>query len=214
MSSSRLLPLLGLVSLAVANAACVRAPTAALPNPLASGQVSENELRFTDRATEMKYTLPQGTLVHEASLISADDREVCFKVKLRTEGQRRDLASPKNWRVFLRGKPGFEDMAPRFKSVERVEEESVEGTVLVSSQQNQQVCDSTGYCYTKQITTSTRVPQEIKVLSGGGTVCFANGGHLGKTTEEITLHLDDPSPPAAGMWTALQNRVAFRWKFN
>ncbi len=104
-------------------------------------------------------------------------------------------------------------MSPRVKSVAPVEEEVLPGSVVLSSQQNQQVCDNTGYCYNKEITTSTRVPQDVKVLTGGGVVCFANGGHLNATTEEVTLHLDDPSPPMAGMWTGLLGRVAFRWKF-
>jgi hypothetical protein len=157
--------------------------------------------------------VPQGTLEHDASLVSADDRQVCFKVTLRTA--RKDLSSPKNWRVFLRGKgPEFEDMSPKFKDVAPVSEETIAGSVAVSSHTSQKVCDNTGYCYNKDVTTSSRVPQDVKVLSGGGTVCFANAGHLSKSTEEITLHLDDPSPPAAGMFTGLMGRVAFRWKFN
>jgi hypothetical protein len=89
---------------------------------------------------------------------------------------------PPHWRVFLRGKPTFEDMSPKFKDIAPVSEETVAGSVLLSSQSNQRVCDNTGYCYNKTVTTSTRVPQDVKVLSGGGTVCFANAGHLNKGT--------------------------------
>src|SRR5262249_3838222 len=165
-----------------------------------------------DRQNEQQFGVPNGTLEHDASLVSANDREICFKVSLHTP--RKDLSSPKNWRVFLRGKPDFEDMSPKFKDIAPVSEETVSGSVLLSSQSNQRVCDNTGYCYNKTGTSSTRVPQDVKVLSGGGTVCFANAGHLNKGTEEITLHLDDPSPPPAGMFTGLMGRVAFRWKFN
>jgi hypothetical protein len=212
MTLTRPLTVLMLLGLGAANLACVHAPTAMMANPLSSGQVSENEIHYRDNMNEQQLGVPTGTLAHDASLVSADDKELCFKVKLRTA--RKDLSSPKNWRVFLRGKPDFEDMSPRFKDSDRVTEEVVGGSVLLSSQSQQRVCDNTGYCYQKTITSSTRVPQDVKVLTGGGTVCFANAGHLGKGTEEVTLHLDDPSPPSAGMFTGLMGRVAFRWKFN
>jgi hypothetical protein len=212
MSTLRPLSVLVILALGAANAACVRAPTAAIANPLSSGAVAENEIKFRDNQNEQQFGVPHGTLEHDASLISATDKEICFKVSLRTP--RRDLSSPKNWRVFLRGKPEFEDMSPKFKDTAAISEETVAGSVLLSSQSNQRVCDNTGYCYNKTVTTSTRVPQDVKVLSGGGTVCFNNAGHLNKGTEEITLHFDDPSPPAAGMFTGLMGRVAFRWKFN
>jgi hypothetical protein len=212
MNTLRPLSALAILGLCAASAACVRAPTMAMSNPLSSGAVGENEIKYRDRSNEMQLGVPTGTLEHDASLISADDHEVCFKVKLRTA--RRDLSSPKSWRVFLRGKPTFEDMSPKFKDVEKVSEETVPGSVLVSSQSSARVCDNTGYCYDKTITHSERIPQDVKVLSGGGTVCFTNAGHLSKGTEEITLHLDDPSPPAGGMFGSLMNRVAFRWKFN
>jgi len=212
MKTLRPLSVLMLLGLATASAACVRAPTVAMVNPLSAGSVSENELKYMDRNNEQQLGVPTGTLEHDASLVSADEKELCFKIKLRTA--RRDLSSPKNWRVFLRGKPDFEDMAPKFKDIERVSEETVAGSTVISSQSNQRVCDNTGYCVNRTVTHSSRIPQDVKVLSGGGTVCFANTGHLNKTTEEITLHLDDPSPPSAGMFTGLVGRVAFRWKFN
>jgi hypothetical protein len=209
---SRLLPVLVMLSLGVANAACVRAPTFNMASPFATGNVTENSIQFRDTSSEGVNGLPPGTLVHEASMVAANDKEVCFNVKLRTP--RRDLSSPKGWRVFIRGKPTFEDMSVLVKAVGPVTEEVVAGSVLVTSQSNQQVCDNTGYCYTKTITHSTRVPQDVKVMSGSGTVCFGNAGHMNKATEELTLHFDDPNPPPAGMWTGLLGRVAFRWKFN
>ncbi len=105
-------------------------------------------------------------------------------------------------------------MSVSVKSQGPVSEEVMAGSVLVQTHQNQQVCDNTGYCYNKDITISTRVPQDIKVYASGGTVCFGNAGHMSKTTEELTLHMDDPSPPAGGMFGSLIGRVAFRWQFN
>jgi hypothetical protein len=197
--------------LAAGSAAC-GPPAFVMANPVTSGHVAENNIVFRDRNSEMSAGVNPGTFMHEASIVSASDKELCFNVKIRTP--RKDLSSPKGWRVFLRGKPSFEDMSPVVKSVASVQEEVVSGSVLLSSHQNQQVCDNTGYCYSKEITTSTRVPQDVKVLTGGGVVCFANGGHVNAASEEVTLHLDDPSPPMAGMWTGLLGRVAFRWKFN
>jgi hypothetical protein len=212
MNLSRPVPVLVVLALGAGNAACVRAPTFNMASPFATGNVTENQLQFRDNAGEGQNGLPPGTLVHEASMVAANDKEVCFNVKLRTP--RRDLSTPKGWRVFIRGKPTFEDMSVTVKAVSPVTEEVVAGSVLLSSQSNQQVCDNTGYCYNKTVTTSVRVPQDVKVYSGGGSVCFGNAGHMNKVTEELTLHFDDPNPPAAGMWTGLMGRVAFRWKFN
>jgi len=212
MTTPRPLTVLTILALGTLTAGCVHAPTATMANPLSSGAVSENDIRYADRNSEAQLGVPTGTFEHHATLVSADDHELCFKVTLQTA--RKDLAQPKNWRVFLRGKPDFEDMSPKFKESARVTEETVAGSTTLSSQSKQQVCDNTGYCYEKTITSSRRVPQDVKVLSGGGTVCFANQGHLNKATEEFTLHFDDPSPPAGSMFGALIGRVAFRWKFN
>jgi hypothetical protein len=212
MTTLRPLTVLAILALGTLTAGCVHAPTAAIANPLASGSVGENDIRYADRTNEQALGVPTGTLEHHATLISADEHELCFKVTLQTA--RKDLASPKNWRVFLRGKPDFEDMSPKFKDVAHVTEETVSGFTTLNSQSKQQICDNTGYCYEKTITNSRRVPQDVKVLSGGGTVCFANGGHLNKATEEFTLHFDDPSPATGNMFGALLGRVAFRWKLN
>jgi len=197
--------------LSLSGSACVRAPTFVMANPF-GGTLGENSIQFRDRANEGQFGLPTGTLVDEASMATASDKEVCFNLKIRTP--RRDLASLKGWRIFLRGKPTFEDMSSLVKAQGRVDEEIVGGSVLVQSQQNQQVCDNTGYCYTKTITISSRVPQDVKVYSTGGMVCFGNAGHMSTASQELTLHLDDPSPPAGGMFGALIGRVAFRWQFN
>jgi hypothetical protein len=212
MKLSRPVPVLVVLALGAANAACAHAVTFNMASPFATGNVSENSLQFLDTQAESISGVQRGSLTHEAVMTEANDKGVCFTVKLKTP--RKDLATPKGWRVFLRGKPTFEDMSVAVKEVSPVTEEVMAGSVLISSQSNQQVCDNTGYCYNKVITTSTRVPQDVRVYSGGGKVCFGNAGHMNKTTEEITLHFDDPNPPSAGMWTGLMGRVAFRWKFN
>jgi hypothetical protein len=212
MTITRPLSVLLVLGLSASALACVRAPTAAIPNPLTAGSVSENELKFRDNMNEQQLGIQAGSLEHDAALVSADEKQLCFRVKLHTA--RKDLSTPKGWRVFLRGKPSFEDMTPKFKDTESVTEEVMQGSVLLSSQSTRKVCDNTGYCIDQTVTSSHREPRDVKVFTGGGTVCFKNEGHLDKTTEEITLHLDDPSPPSAGMFTGLMGRVAFRWKFN
>ena len=95
---ARPLTVLALLALGTANAACVHAPTAAISNPIASGTVSENELKFRNSLTEQQYTLPTGTLEDQASLVSANEQEICFKLTVRTEGQRQDRSQGESWR--------------------------------------------------------------------------------------------------------------------
>jgi len=206
----------------LAAAGCTHAQSTQIPNPLVTGKVSQNAIQFPDRGTEMKFELPAGTLVHEASLVSLDDKEACFHVTLRAQGQKRNLANPKSWRVFLRGSPSFEDMSPEFKDLTPESETVVQGSIEKHATEHQEICDNSGSnCYQKEIVKTSREPAEIKVVTGGGTVCFANKGNIKKGTEEITLHLDDPNPDVSagagmgmGALANLQNRVAFRWKFN
>jgi hypothetical protein len=216
---------LSLVSvIALGAGGCVHAATMEAPNPIVAKQVPSNAIQFPNSYAEAAHGLPTGTLTEEAALLSADDKEICFKVTLRSDGARADLAKPAGWRVFLRGKPEFEDMAPVISDDGDVEESTMQGYEDLSSSSNQQVCDDSGHCYTRNITTSTRVPADIKVVKSNAKVCFENKGHLTATTEEITLHFDDKSPqlggrPAGGggMFGGFGGggqRVAFRWKFN
>jgi hypothetical protein len=214
---------LSLVSfLALVAGGCVHAATMEVPNPISSKQVASNAIPFPQGYAESAHGLPTGTLTDEAALLSADDKQICFKLTLRSDGARADLAKPGGWRVFLRGKPDFEDMSPSITEDGELEETTMQGYEDLSSQTQQQICDDQGHCYNKNITTTSRVPADIKVVKGNATVCFQNQGHLTASTEEITLHLDDKSPQLAqagaqpgmfGAWGGGQ-RVAFRWKFN
>jgi hypothetical protein len=216
---------LSLVSvIALGAGGCVHAATMEVPNPVVSKQVPSNSIQFPNGYAESAHGLPTGTLTDEAALLSVDDNQICFKLTLRSDGARADLAKPAGWRVFLRGKPEFEDMAPQITEDGDVEESTMQGFEDLSSATQQQICDDQGHCYNRSITTSTRVPADIKVVKGSSKVCFVNKGHLTATTEEITLHLDDNSPQLAqaggnrggmfGAWGGGGQRVAFRWKFD
>jgi hypothetical protein len=220
MKTSRAMGRCLLMALGLASVACSHAATTQIQNPLSSGSIADNRIEFGDAQSEAQFELPRGTLSSYASLTSLDAKDVCFDVTLATLEQRRDLASLKGWRVFLRGEPEFEDMTPSVRDEKQITESMAQGTVERQSTQTQQICDDAGNCYNKNITTTYREPATLKVLGGGGTVCFANKGHIKKTTEQITLHLDDPNPGLsnntgeANFFAALTNRVAFRWKFN
>jgi hypothetical protein len=203
--------------------ACVRSESTTIPNPLKAGQIQQNRIKNPDPKAEARYALPSGTLFHEASLVVLDEEQICFDLVLRVDGQRRSLATPEGWRVFLRGKPEFEDKAPRFSTPAPPEETSVPGVIETRATANQRICDSSGNnCYTKDVVITSHTPGQIPIVKAGGVVCFANQGHVTKATQEITLHLDDPNPaqPAAPDGTTftfgggnLMNRVGFQWKF-
>lgn len=208
------------VALGLGAMACSPAVSMQMKNPMqAGGQVDDNAIEFPNAQLEGQYELPAGTLTHRASLTSLSKKEVCFDVTLKSLAERKDLATPKGWRVFLRGEPEFEDKSVDVRDVQDLQEEVVAGTVMQHDKANERICNDRGDCYNKEITTSYRVPKDLTVYTGQGTVCFANKGHIKKSTEHITLHLDDPKPNFAGagglnFFAALENRVAFRWKFN
>ena len=203
--------------------ACVRSESTSIPNPLKAGQLQQNRIKNPDRRGEARFSLPSGTLFHEASLVALDEQQICFDLVLRVDGQRRSLATPEGWRVFLRGKPEFEDKEPRFSAPQPPEETSVPGVIETRSTANQRICDSNGdNCYTKDVVITSHTPGQIPIVKAGGIVCFANQGHVTKATQEITLHLDDPNPPPSVVPDGatftfgggnLMNRVGFEWRF-
>lgn len=211
-----------LAALALAGVACSPAASLEMANPLhGRGKVANNVIEFPNGATESEFELPAGTLTQSASLVSLTKEEVCFDVKLASLDVRKDLATPEGWRVFLRGEPEFEDKRPQFREMVEVSEKVVPGSVEKQATSTERICDQYGNnCINRNITTTYREPAMLTVLTGGGTVCFANKGHIKKSTEELTLHLDDPKPNFADrkgnidFFAALTNRVAFRWKFN
>ncbi len=202
-------------------AACSPAVSLNMNNPLHSGgKVEDNTIEFPSSQLEGQFDLPAGTLTHRASLVSLTKKEVCFDVTLKTLAERKDLATPKGWRVFLRGEPEFEDKSVQIRDVQEPETQTVGGTVMQHDKANERICNDRGDCWNKEITTSYRVPKDFTVHTGQSTVCFANKGHIKNSTEEITLHFDDPNPDfgnaegGVNFFAALTNRVAFRWKFN
>jgi len=213
-----------LSAVAAFSTGCVHAATMEVPNPVTSKQVPSNAIPFPRPYAENEHGLPGGTLTDEASLLSVDDSKICFKVTLRSDGQRADLAKPAGWRVFLRGKPEFEDMTPEITEDGDPEEKTVQGYNTMTSTASARTCDNEGYCYNRDVSSSTRIPADIKIETGKATVCFQNKGHLTAGTQEMTLHLDDRSPQAGGGGQAQPGimggfggggqRVAFRWKFD
>jgi hypothetical protein len=212
---------LAAVVLGVTASACSPAVSMKIPNPLQGGKVSENVIEFPNAGAEQAYEIEPGTLTQKATLASLDQKEVCFDVQLASLSERKDLASPKGWRIFLRGDPDFEDMTPQIREVAELSEKQVSGSVERQAKTTERVCDANGNnCINGESVTTYREPAMLKVYMGGGTVCFANKGHIKKSTEQITLHMDDPNPNFAekggnmNFFAALNNRVAFRWEFN
>ncbi len=206
------------VALGMSAMACSPAVSMQMKHPMQSnGKVADNEISFPNANIERGYELSPGTLTHTASLKSLSKKEVCFDVTLRSLAERKDLATPKGWRVFLRGEPEFEDKSVDIRDVQELQEEVVAGTMPKSDEATERVCNDRGDCINKKITVSYREAADFTVYTGEATVCFANKGHIKKSTEQITLHFDDPNPNAGGqldMFASLKNRVAFRWKFN
>jgi hypothetical protein len=91
------------LGLGVGLAACSRAATVEISHPLKGGALAQNTIEYPDPHGEAEFELPSGTLTQRASLVKLDDKEACFEVALSALGERRDLARPQGWKVFLRG---------------------------------------------------------------------------------------------------------------
>ena len=103
------------VPVALWNTNCVDTSGFQLQHPLIAGGVQQNSEHSQEYQRERINGIQPGSLTSDGSLVAMNEQETCFQVVLRTTGDRADLAEPRNWRVFLRGEPKFEDMGPVFK---------------------------------------------------------------------------------------------------
>ena len=191
------------------NASCVDTSGSLIPNPLLAGSVQQNREISLEENRERQYGLPPGSLGSEASMVSLDAKEVCFNVTVRTVSDRPDLVDPQSWKVFLRGTPEFEDMSPLHRGATQPTQQQLPGMIQQTQTEQERICDQSGFnCYTRNITRNVAVPSTLTLLTGGGTVCFANKGYLGPKTERMTLLMDDPRTS----WPA-QRRIEFSWRF-
>ena len=189
------------------NANCVDTSGYQMQHPLLTGSVAQNTERSPEEQRERANGIQGGSLTSEGSLVAMTEQETCFQVVLRATGDRADLAEPRNWKVFLRGEPKFEDMSPIFKESAPQTQVQVNGMVVDHVTEQERICDAYGAnCYTRNITRAVQRPTTVNIITGGGVVCFANHGNLGKHTSHLTLHLDDPRTE----WP-LQRRVEFNW---
>lgn len=197
-----------LVAAALATGGCVHAVTVQIPNPLTRGLVP-NRIPNEDQSTANYFGLPYNTFTSEASLVSLDAQRACFNVVLRVDGEHAPLATPANWRTFMRGDPNIENMEPIFGPPAQQQMQQMQGSIPRQRFAGYYT-SCTRYSYGTQCTQqpryiTVREPAIITVITGGGSVCFAHGGTVNPRTEQITLHLDDQQN--------VSRRLAFRWRF-
>lgn len=207
MTTLQRLLVLTAVPVALWNANCVDTSGFQLQHPLIAGGVQQNSEHSQEYQRERINGIQPGSLTSDGSLVAMNEQETCFQVVLRTTGDRPDLAEPRNWRVFLRGEPKFEDMGAIFKEAAPLTQVQVNGIVVDHVTEQERICDAYGAnCYTRNITRAIQRPTTVTIITGGGIVCFANHGNLGRQTSHLTLYLDDPRTE----WPA-QRRIQFNW---
>ena len=189
------------------NANCADTSGFQMQHPMLTGNVTQNSEQSNEGQREAMNGITPGSLTSEGSLVAMNEKETCFQVVLRATGDRPDLAEPKNWKVFLRGEPKFEDMGPVFKETAPMTQTQLNGSVVDHVTEQERICDAYGNnCYTRNITRAVQRANTVTIITGGGTVCFNNHGNLGKQTSHLTLLMDDPRT----QWPQ-QRRVEFNW---
>lgn len=207
MTTLQRLLILTAVPVALWNTNCVDTSGFQLQHPLVFGGVQQNSEHSQEYQRERINGIQPGSLTSDGSLVAMNEQEACFQVVLRTTGDRADLAEPRNWRVFLRGEPKFEDMGAIFKESAPQTQIQVNGIVVDHVTEQERICDAYGAnCYTRNITRAIQRPTVVTIITGGGIVCFANHGNLSRNTSHLSLYLDDPRTE----WPA-QRRIQFNW---
>jgi hypothetical protein len=191
--------------LTLIHAGCLSGATLYMANPLTGSAIPPHQNVHVDRALEMGSGLPGGTLAHEATLAALDQQRACFRVVLRVDGAHRQLADLRAWRAELE-LPEFVNTSAVFFGSVAQQHDTRRGVSASEATKSERVCNAQGEnCVFKDVVLRTPTSTAVDVVTGGGEVCFPNGGHITNRTESMALVLHDPASPL--------HRVRFTWSF-
>lgn len=204
--------LIGLTATTIFLLGCLnRTVITTIRHPLQTGQVDPNTVPHTYANQENNYALPPGTLNDEASLVQMDSSAACFDVTLNfiDDGEGQSWTDLRNWEITLDANPGdirivqptvelYEPSAQQFQGQAPQEVEVGRSEECVKRDRN----DRCTRWENRPIYETQWLPAIITVVTGGGRICFGNGGHVTTNTTSVKLNLHRPG-----------RTVAFEWEF-
>ncbi|NOY92573.1 MAG: hypothetical protein GXP55_15375 [Deltaproteobacteria bacterium] len=170
-------------------------------NPLETGQIDQNVIPHQYPRQERNYALPAGSLNDQATLTRLDAEAVCFQVDLRaiTTENGQTWSDLQNWNPTLALSPGETVLQGPTIQLSPSSAQQYAGRVPIRTQTgSEQVCTRrTGprnnrRCdrwETRPIYQTRWVPGTVTVVTGGGSICFPNGGQITLATQAIDLRL-------------------------
>ena len=190
--------LVGYVALAASlSSGCLhRTVVAAIPHPMTTGRMDATMIQHEYPSEENNRGLPAGALSDSATITRMDAEAVCFDVRLRQidEGGGEIWTLLENWTIGARA-----DEAPLGQGTgETVDQvaETYQGLNPVEVQTGQRiVCTRTndqGRCTRREsqpVTEIQMLPGPVTVVTGGGALCFPNGGQVTPATQVIHLEM-------------------------
>jgi len=219
----RLLSLVLALVLALAafsSVGCTRTSTIRIRNPAQIGHVEPNRVPIEYARSESLYALPPGSLTDEASLQSFEPRGACFAVTLRNFGEEAASSTLAGYSIRLTGPNDLEIETPAYVQPTETTVAQFQGQVPEQHQTGTttQCVDNdpnTGACRrwdTQPVYDTVWVPGVVQVVTGGGTVCFANNGQLTPRTQGLSLDLRMRDVSASNKYTT--GRFSFVWEFD
>jgi len=203
--------LVSLLALAASGCFVDRTVATTIHNPLETGQIDQNVIPHQYARQERNYALPAGSLNDQASLTRLDAEAVCFDVQLRaiTSENGQTWSDLRNWNPTLALAPGeaviegptiqmSQNTAQQFAG--RVPQRTQTGTQRVCTNRNRQ--HQCSRWENRPVYQTLWVPGTVTVITGGGSICFPNGGQVTLATQAIDLRL-----------TRTARSMNFEWDF-
>jgi hypothetical protein len=218
MKRTSLYSLFGLVLMS----ACGRASDIEIRNPLAAGAVDANRVVKEHNFAERERGLPAGTMADEATLMSLDDKQICFGLQLH-ELDPIDLAqvearlmTPKLERAAGEGQVWPEPPTSRTYNG-LIPQRQITGSETYCAQYQGNYCVA---WRTRPVYSVVYIPGPVNVYTTRGRLCFPNGGLADAGTEQVSLELKMARQgwehQRMGGWGAFSGntkKVVFRWGF-
>jgi hypothetical protein len=173
-----------------------RTVVAAIPHPMTTGSVDATMIQHEYPSEENNRGLPVGALSDSATITRMDAEAVCFDVRLRQidEGGGEIWTLLENWTIgvladevpLAQGSAETVDqVAQTYQGLNPVEVQT--GSRMVCTRTNDQ-----GQCTRREnqpITEIQMLPGPVTVVTGGGGLCFPNGGQVTPATQIVHLQM-------------------------
>lgn len=190
------LPVGWLALLACASVGCVTQGSVLSPSPLSAAWDVPVSIRVPEAmGSEEILGLPEGSLTSEVAMLEADDREVCFDVKMRTW-----QGATSTWEVSL-----------ELDGARVVEQDVKLAACTPASIEPGEAVPLALSCLSVDSTVAAMPSDEMDAVKvRGGRICMPHDGNLRESTKEVALNVRQGAASWRFFWELTDSQTRLR----